>query len=108
LEFRITWTPRTKIKNVMAKDFEEIKKTLQESAWKDKDALRNEINRCNNKTFKLALSVFKSPDKSIVATVYLEKKLVSQTQFHELEERVSKLENGEGPQTKTQEHTGKH
>jgi hypothetical protein len=85
-----------------------MKKALLDSAGKDKDKSRNKINRCNNKTIELALSVFKKQNKSAVATVYLEKKSVSHTQFYELEEQASKLENGEGPQTKTQEHKGKH
>jgi hypothetical protein len=112
--FGTSWL-RSEIKTILANDLAEIQKNLLESARKDKEALlesarkdkeelRSEINGSNNKTFELALSVIKSPDKSTVTTEYLEKKFVPLSQFQELEERVSKLEDGGGPQIETQEH----
>ena len=112
--FGTSWL-RSEIKTILANDLAEIqenllksaradKEALLESARKDKEELRSEINGCNNKTFELALSVIKSPDKSTVTTEYLEKKFVPLSEFQELEERVSKLEDGGGPQIETQEH----
>jgi hypothetical protein len=101
--FGTSWL-RSEIKTILANDLAEIQKNLLESAQKDKEELRGEINGCNNKTFELALSVIKSPDKSTVTTEYLEKKFIPLSRFQELEERVSKLEDGGGPQIETQEH----
>ena len=101
--FGTSWL-RSEIKTILANDLAEIQKNLLESAQKDKEELRGEINGCNNKTFELALSVIKSSDKSTVTTEYLEKKFIPLSRFQELEERVSKLEDGGGPQIETQEH----
>ena len=88
--FGTSWL-RSEIKTILANDLAETKAALLESARKDKEELRNEINGCNNKTFEQALSVIKSPDKSAVTTEYLEKKFVPLSGFQELKERVSKL-----------------
>jgi hypothetical protein len=101
--FGTSWL-RSEIKTILANDLAEIQKNLLESAQKDKEELRGEINGCNNKTFELALSVIKSSDKSTVTTEYLEKKFIPLSRFQELEERVSKLQDGGGPQIETQEH----
>jgi hypothetical protein len=93
-----------KDKEALLESARKDKEALLESARKDKEELRSEINGCTNKTFELALSVIKSPDKSTVTTEYLEKKFVPLSEFQELEERVSKLEDGGGPQIETQEH----
>ena len=54
--FGTSWL-RSEIKTILANDLAETKAALLESARKDKEELRNEINGCNNKTFELALSV---------------------------------------------------
>ena len=101
--FGTSWL-RSEIKTILANDLAEFQKNLLESARKNKEELRSEINGCNNKTFEQALSVIKSPDKSTVTTEHLEKKFVPLSPFQELGERVSKLEDEGEPQTETQEH----
>ena len=94
--FGTSWL-RSEITTIVANDLVKLEKNLLESARNDKEELRNEINGCNNKTFDLALSVIKSPDKSAVTTEYLKKKFVPLSEFQEM---------GEGPQIETQERKG--